>query len=58
LIVYDESEYLESDLTDKHLRFIQELYGPTVKDWLLLPGPVPITGVQHDNILAPDTKLG
>jgi hypothetical protein len=43
VIVFDESEQLESDFTDYTLRVIQELYGPQVKDWLLLPGPVPIS---------------
>jgi hypothetical protein len=42
MIVFDESEHLESDFTDITLQFIQELYGPAVKDMLLIPGTVVI----------------
>lgn len=35
LIVFDDSEQLESDFTDIHLQFIQFLFGPVVKDKLL-----------------------
>ncbi|WP_307439914.1 hypothetical protein [Paenibacillus sp. V4I3] len=47
MIVFDESMELESDVSDITLQFIQATYGPMVKDWLLLPGPVPILGVSH-----------
>lgn len=47
LIVFDESMELESDVSDITLQFIQDAYGPMVKDWLLLPGPVPIAEVKH-----------
>jgi hypothetical protein len=39
---FDPSEYADSDFTDEQLRYILAVYGPTVKDWLLLPGPVPL----------------
>jgi hypothetical protein len=42
MIEPDPEMFLESDFTDDHLRFIQSIYGPQVKDALLLPGPVPI----------------
>lgn len=47
MIEFDETEQLESDFTDFTLQWIQELYGPQVKDALLLPGPVE---VQYDRI--------
>jgi hypothetical protein len=37
-----EDEHAQSDFTDDQLRYILAVYGPTVKDWLLLPGPVPL----------------
>jgi hypothetical protein len=58
MIVFDESEQLESDFSDYTLTVIQALYGPAFKDMLLLPGPVVISGVQYDNILVTSTKLG
>jgi len=41
LIVFSDEENLESDFTDDQLRFIQELFGPQVKDLLIHPA-VPI----------------
>jgi hypothetical protein len=37
-----EDEHAQSDFTDEQLRYILAVYGPAVKDWLLLPGPVPL----------------
>jgi hypothetical protein len=52
MIEMQESEYLESDFTDDHLRYVLMTYGPVVKDWLLLPRPVE---VQHADRLAAGT---
>lgn len=35
LIQYDESEYLNSPVSDMTLQFIEDMYGPEVKDRLL-----------------------
>lgn len=34
-IEYDESEYFDSPVTDFTLQFIEDMYGPEVKDMLL-----------------------
>lgn len=49
MIEPDATEFLDSDFTDDHLRFIAETFGPLVKDLLLLPGPVPIE-VKHGRL--------
>ena len=43
----DESMNRSTDVSDMTLQFLQETYGPKVKDWLLLPDPVPIAEVKH-----------
>lgn len=53
VIVFDDSEQLESDFTDYTLQVIQSLYGPAIKDLLLLPGPVVIQRAD-----APIKQLG
>lgn len=55
LIEMQEEEYAESDFTDHQLRFIQELFGPQVKDLLIHP-PVPIQAVKHASTR--DSRLG
>lgn len=47
MIVFDESEHLESDFTDITLAWIQELYGPQVKDMLLIPKVVVMNVFNH-----------
>jgi hypothetical protein len=42
LIEMQEEEFLESDFTDDQLRYVLDVFGPAVKDGLLLPGPVPL----------------
>lgn len=36
-IEFDESENLYSDVTDITLNFVLDMYGPEVRDWLLVP---------------------
>lgn len=37
MIEFDESEYLYTDVTDITLQFIFDMYGPEVRDKLLVP---------------------
>lgn len=37
MIEYDESEFLYTDVTDVTLQFIFDMYGPEVRDMLLVP---------------------
>ena len=51
-IEFDESEYLYSDVTELTLQFIADMYGPEVRDKLLVPKVVadvrlPTRDAQH-----------
>lgn len=37
MIEYDESEHLYTDVTDITLQFIFDMYGPDIRDKLLVP---------------------
>lgn len=37
MIEFDESEFLYTDVTDLTLQFIFDMYGPEVRDKLLVP---------------------